>query len=366
MSNGNHNLYAPGSEVAITTNGAEWRMAVPVIRQSVLKDFTCCRRKFLYQHVLGLVPKATKRSPACDTGDFWHQLMRVLYDTGGSVGEAVRMVEPVYRLVMDELGKLAAEDLSGEYERQAREVTASWHKAQVMAKLFWNRYPLSGAKVVECETPLAIRVGMDGPILQVTPDLLVEALDDGSLWIEDHKSSGDPPSAVMVGKAWAYQTNLYRFVVEMAKKMPVKGFIYNIMQTPGIKLCGTDEKEAKKTGVSPEEAYLKRVSDWYGEKPEETIKSAWIPAASLPPQSFSNFRTTTLAALIGVQALIDGRMDLLGFDQDATCYNCQRFGRTCEFLGLCESAPASWPGQLSVFYTQDFPVITTPIVEVQS
>ena len=57
-------------------------------------------------------------------------------------------------------------------------------------------------------------------------------------------------------------------------------------------------------------------------------------------------------------------MDFTGFAQDATCSSCQMYGRTCEFLGLCESDPASWKNQLSLFYTQEFPAITTPLVAI--
>lgn len=336
--------------------------AMPVIRQSTLKDFVNCRRYALYRHVLGLSPKTTRRSVSADTGTFWHLGMsQACQSTGGTDKARLAMIDLRDRLVAD-MAQALEEDLTGEVMKQVKDLTMACDKAIAMLRIFWHKYPLrDDIEIVATEDTLLLKLPvLDDLWVQVKPDLIVRDT-HGNLWIEDHKSTGVPPSEVMVGKPWNFQTTLYAAAVATKYAQPVTGVIFNIMQTPGIRLCAKDEKEAAKKHISAENAYMARVSEWYGETGDVTIRSTWFPLAGSSYAAKQHIDTLrfTAAMLANEMADVDESTDLPGvFECDGSCQACKRYNRTCEYMDLCDTDPVAWPTIINAFYTQSLEPIT--------
>jgi len=279
----------PGSStttrLAIDGTHVEFPVGIPVIRQSTLSDWVSCRRLYLYRHIMGLKPHVEKRSVACDVGSFWHAIMSHAYLQGTLTSDSLLVAAALRDKVLAALQDQAATDLSGETEKSIRQVPQSCAKAQTMARIFWSKYPLStDFKCLFSEVPLRATEGR--LVIQVKPDAILREVSSGALWIMDHKSTGDTPGTAIAGKSWAFQTRLYAWAVSKVLIEPARGFVYNIMQTPGILMCSKDEKEAAKQGITPEQAYLLRVQDWYNDKPAATIRAFYVPTTnvSLPPE----------------------------------------------------------------------------------
>lgn len=351
-------LVQPGTLGKLNVGGSEYRFGRPVFRQSNLKDFHACNRLFFLRHVLGLSPNVEKRSVSADTGTFWHKAMQTYYETPNPVDpqrEATLACEDLLCRICKPLEAQEAEDLTGTVPQQIEDLTMCCNKGLAMAAIFFDRFPIcDGLEVVATEQPIVVpfklSTGQD-ILVRVKSDLIIRGND--KLWVVDHKSSGDKPEDVMVGKPWSFQTRLYAWAVRNHYQEPLGGFIYNKMQMPGIKLCGKDEKGAEAEGTTPEEFYLKRVVEWYEKQPHQTIESVWIPCSGeyhLDP---------------GLQGLLKDIHDrirffsdtspapLTLFPQDGSCWNCRKFNRTCPYMAICDTDPVAWCHTIAGFYQQD-------------
>lgn len=347
-----HNVYIPNSSMGLSLSGFQYKFAIPVIRQSVLNDFVACKRLFFLRHLLGLMPKVTTRSLACDVGTFFHAIHAATFVNGGDVGAAIVGASKTRDGILESISAAAVDAIDSTPEKQMALVNDAFDKAVVMARIFWDCYPFAkDIKVVSVEDTLTVQLdNTDGPYVQVKPDLIIQGLKNNEMWIEDHKTTGSNVNDAILGKSWSFQTRLYHYVVARTHGCPVGGFIFNIMQVPGIKLCGTDEKNAAKQGISPEEAYMIRVKEWYMEKVEDTIKSFSVRVAQ-KSEVPKEVRLVFNASLINPFAFQVDR----DFPRDGSCASCKRWNRQCEFLGLCDSDPASWPHQIKMFFESALP-----------
>jgi len=345
-------LVMSGTRSILRIGGNEFEAHVPLIRQSCLKDFSSCQRLFLLKHILGLTPKTVIRSPAADTGTFWHEAMSAMYSTR-DMSEVRRICFNHRDNILSRLYDLEAEDLTGTISEQIANVKMACAKGLAMAEIFFSHHPLTeDFEIVANEQPLLVPIEPGHGLARVKPDLILLAR--GKHWIVDHKSSSDKPEDVMVGKPWSYQTRLYSWAVRKHYGVPLGGFIFNKMQVPGIKLCGTDKKGAEKEGITPEEFYLRRVAEWYEKQPHMTIESQWFPC---PGAEELDASLKALAYRVAHLFPVEKQQDLdVFFPKDGSCYTCRKFNRTCPYMAICDTQPEAWGPVISGFYTQNFEI----------
>jgi hypothetical protein len=123
----------------------------------------------------------------------------------------------------------------------------------------------------------------------------------------------------------------------MSQLPSVTGFILDGITTPGIKLCKTDEKNAKDWNVPITEAYLHRVKEWYAEKPDDHIRSRGIIYAEpLWPDEL-------VASCNILRNLYDkGAQGPEVFDRDVMRRECFAYEKQCVYHELCETDPKNW------------------------
>lgn len=355
-------LFVPNSLATMEICGGEHPCGVPVIRQSVLKDWKTCIRLFFYRHVLGLSPKRPEKAYAANIGTFAHAINASMYTTKGDWEASLKAGKEEYKSKMTELESHLDNDLSGEIASMIGATDDAWSKAKVICRIFWDRHPFDpDIQVVWAEDPIAIE--LDGSlIVQAKPDLVVRS--QGGLWIFDHKTTTKDPSDLLLGRPWHYQTALYTAVVEEKFEEEVLGFLYNVLAVPTIKCCGKDEKAAKKKGCTPFEAYMERVSQWYDDYKTNPFVTNWVPNTTGIADDLLRIECEVCAgtATDGISNYGEnGPHDKCSleacFARDYTGNACYRFFKKCPFHGLCETQPASWPQQIEMTFDQAFPVL---------
>jgi len=127
----------------------------------------------------------------------------------------------------------------------------------------------------------------------------------------------------------------------------LKGLIMDGIVRPGIKLCRTDEKNAKTWGVSIDDAYLQRVKDWYKEK-EEAGEPVMLSKAIIFAEPVMN--RELMEAISMIARLNYEPQKLERFPRDITRMACYRYERQCEYHDLCETDPAYWDGLFEIKY----------------
>jgi len=244
------------------------------------------------------------------------------------------------------------EDLDGQILRLANLLTTLYNKAEAMAKLFWERYPTpSYLKTIgtEIKHTMTIQNGpLKGMVLEGTIDKLLEDTRNADHWIRDHKSTGMKTLAIIfAGFPWSTQARIYRiltvdYLVKTGQDLKwalehTKGFILDGIMKPGIKLCGKDEKNAKAWNCSAEDAYLRRVKEWYDEKDTDAIKSQAIMFNEplYPPE--------LMWELTKMKAMSHWGNNPLKYHRDPSRFHCMLYDSPCIYLDLCESPMSRWP-----------------------
>jgi hypothetical protein len=59
---------------------------------------------------------------------------------------------------------------------------------------------------------------------------------------------------------------------------------------------------------------------------------------------------------------MNGDLDTF-YPKDGTGRTCKPFpnAQPCDFIGLCECDPATWPAQIEMAFTREFPVLDLPV-----
>jgi hypothetical protein len=233
-----------------------------------------------------------------------------------------------------------------------------------MARIFWERYPTPSYLLTigtELKHSVTIQSGpLAGMVLTGTLDKLVQDTrkDCGGIWIRDHKSTGMKTlDVIFAGFPWSPQARIYRILAldYMVKKdwigqdlkwalSHVKGFILDGIMKPGIKLCGKDEKNSKVWNCSVEDAYLRRVKEWYAEKDTAAIKSQAI--------MFNEplYHRELVKELMLMKGLADHPNDPRAYPRDPSRFHCFLYDSPCIYLDLCESPMVRWPELFDVKY----------------
>lgn len=326
------------------------------IEEIQMKPFKChqssiscahgCERCFFFSERWGVTLRGVQVKEGATLGQIYHKFQKLGEGNKDLVLPWVRKMQTDLMARVDK-----GEDLDGQLLRLANLLTTLYNKAEAMAKIFWERYPTpSYLKTigVELNHSMTIPSGpLAGMVLEGTIDKLVQDTRNGNIWIRDHKSTGMKTlDVIFAGFPWSTQARIYRilaedYVVQKESKDPewinVKGFILDGILKPGIKLCGKDEKNSKIWNCSVEEAYLKRVKEWYDEKDTDAIKSKAIMFNEpLYPRELEK-------ELMLMRGLADHPNDPLAYARDPSRFHCYLYDSPCIYLDLCESPMTAWP-----------------------
>ena len=298
---------------------------------------------------MGVQLRGVEYKEAATLGTIYHKLQ---LHGPGKEPETKKEIILQQRTLVERVDK--GEDLNGNMARLAGQLTSLYNKAEVMARIFWERFPQPPQfKVLGGE----IKHSMDwnGLTLEGTIDKILLNEKDGSIWIRDHKSTGRSLASVFGGLAWSIQARIYRLLTidyiendetQRPAEETVRGFILDGIVRPGIKLCKTDEKNAKEWKCSVEDAYLRRVKDWYrdyevkadleGKRNAKAIDSKGIlfTESVMPPELFF--------ALEKMRKLINKPFRPSYYSRDITRRACFAYERQCKYHDLCETDPNQW------------------------
>lgn len=305
-----------------------------------------CERCWFFQERWGVILRGVKVKEGATLGNIYHKFQHL----GPGHEEAVRAwVTKMQSDLMVRVDK--GEDLDGEMVRLANLLTTLYHKAKAMAHLFWERYPTpSYLKTIGTELkhtmtiPSGILVGL---MLEGIIDKLIQDTRNGNIWIRDHKSTGmNSLDVIFAGFQWSTQGRMYRILAEdyCIKKGPVKGFILDGIMKPGIKLCKKDDKNAAIWKCSIEDAYLRRVKEWYAEKDTGAIQSQSIVYNEplYPRELVSELKKMQELGSRG------NNPDL--YSRDPSRFHCFLYDSQCVYHDLCASPKSRWEELFDVKY----------------
>ena len=332
-----------------------------------MKPFAChqssiscahgCERCWFFKERWGVELRGIKVKEGATLGTIYHRFQKL----GPEKQELVRpWVTKMQTELMARVEK--GEDLDGQILRLANLLTTLYNKAEAMARLFWERYPTpSYLKTIgtEIKHSMTIPSGpLAGMILEGTIDRLLVDTRNGNIWIRDHKSTGlKTLDVIFAGFPWSPQARVYRilangyvkkFIVEhiipdatplvgFLKNNGVTGFILDGILKPGIKLCGKDDKNSKVWNCSVEDAYLRRVKEWYAEKDTAAIKSQAIMFNEpLYSMEFSS-------ELIKIYDLGKRGNNPEEYQRDPSRFHCYLYDSQCIYHDLCAAPKARWP-----------------------
>jgi hypothetical protein len=313
---------------------------VPVVcSQSKLACAIACPRKWWYRYRMGIEIRGGERRDSAHLGTIYHRMQCLGPGSEASVRAEVQRQQTE---LMDRVNK--GEDLDGELARTAGLLTEMYNKAVVMSQIFWERFP-QPEYMRTMGTEVKIRVNLedwDFPF-EGTIDKIVGV--KGDVWIRDHKSTGRSLETIFAGLPWSLQARIYRILLAEHRGESAKGFILDGIVTPGIKLCRTDEKNAKEWNVPVTEAYLRRVKEWYKDKPDEHIRSRGIIyTEELVPNEL--YWMISKFSSLGLRCPHEPSE----FERDVTRRECFAYERRCPYYDLCETDPKQWDALFETKY----------------
>ena len=323
-----------------------------------------CERCWFFAERWGVELRGVKVKEGAELGQIYHKFQKL------GPGHEQEVRARVTQMQTDLMARVEkGEDLDGQILRLANLLTTLYNKAEAMAKLFWERYPTpSYLKTIgtEIEHTMTIPSGpLAGMVLTGTIDKLVEDTrkDCGGIWIRDHKSTGlKTLGVIFAGFTWSPQARMYRILTvdKLIKEgqdskwalAHVKGFILDGIMKPGIKLCGKDDKNSKVWNCSVEEAYLRRVKEWYAEK--DTAQTGTMGSSAIKSQAimFNEplYSMEFSAELIRMYDLSKRGNNHTEYQRDPSRFHCFLYDSQCVYHDLCSSPKSRWPELLDVKY----------------
>ena len=306
-----------------------------------------CERCWFFKERWGVELRGTQVKEGATLGTIYHKFQQL----GPEKQELVRPW--VSKMQLELMAKVErGEDLDGQVVRLANLLTTLYNKAHAMAQLFWERYPTpSYLKTIgtEIKHKMTIPAGQfKEMVLEGIIDKLIEDTRNSDFWLRDHKSTGmNTLDVIFAGFPWSTQARMYRIlgVDYLVSKMGqdsiwalnhVKGFILDGIMKPGIKLCGKDDKNAKGWNCSVEDAYLRRVKEWYDEKETGAIRSQAIM------YNEPLFSRELVHELMTMQELGNRPNDPEKYDRDPSRFHCFLYDSQCIYYDLCEAPMSRW------------------------
>ena len=308
-----------------------------------------CERCWFFAERWGVILRGVKVKEGATLGNIYHKFQHL---GPGHEVDVHAWVSKMQSDLMDRVDK--GEDLDGEMARLANLLTTLYHKAKAMAHLFWERYPTPNyLKTIgtEIKHTLTIQDGpLKGMVLEGIIDKLVQDTRDRNIWIRDHKSTGmNTLDVIFAGFSWSTQGRMYRilafdYLKELGPNPQIKGFILDGIMKPGIKLCKKDDKNAAMWKCSVEDAYLRRVKEWYAEKKTGAIRSQSILYNEpLYPQEL-------VYELLNMQELEGRGNNPDVYPRDPSRFHCFLYDSQCIYHDLCSSPKSRWEELFDVKY----------------
>ncbi|KKN56267.1 hypothetical protein LCGC14_0574120 [marine sediment metagenome] len=333
----------------------EIQMKPFVCHQSSISCAHGCERCWFFKERWGVELRGIKVKEGASLGKIYHKFQALGQDKQD-------LVKPwVSKMQLELMARVEkGEDLDGQIFRLANLLTMLYNKAEAMAHLFWERYPTpSYLRTLRTEVNHSMTI-LSGPlagmVLEGTIDKLVEDTrkDCGGIWIRDHKSTGMKTlDVIFAGFPWSPQARMYRILAGdyMVKKEGqdakwalehVKGFILDGIMKPGIKLCGKDDKNSKLWNCSVEEAYLRRVKEWYADYSEKNDgrKSIESRAIVFNEPLFSMGFSSELCKMYDLGKR--GNNPAFYY-RDPSRFHCFLYDSPCIYLDLCSAPMSRWP-----------------------
>lgn len=330
------------------------------IKDIQMKPFRChqssiscahgCERYWFFQERWGVILRGVKVKEGATLGNIYHMLQKYGPGEEDKVKKWVRIKQANLMCRIDK-----GEDLDGQMIRLVNLLTTLYQKAEAMAHLFWERYPTpSYLKTIgtEIKHTMMIPSGiLQGLVLEGTIDKLVQDTRNGDIWIRDHKSTGmNTLDVIFAGFIWSTQGRMYRILANdyclgtNIRGAKIKGFILDGIMKPGIKLCKKDEKNAMAWKCSLEEAYLRRVKEWYAEKDTGTIRSQSI--------IFNEplYPSELVYELCKMQDLGSRDNNPNNYPRDPSRFHCFLYDSPCIYHDLCSAPKSRWEELFNVKY----------------
>ena len=206
-----------------------------VLTSSSLSTFRDCPRKYVNQYDLGRVP--IKESAALKFGKIWHSALETwwMHDLEATIEKLNEMADGITE---EDAAKIAA-------------LLQFYSPPNDLYEVIGVEVPFG----VKIENPVSNGRSFYGYRLAGKVDVLLKEKTTGSTWIVDHKTT--TKEIIGFGPYWQNlqidgQMNNYCLAFN------ARGFIYDAVKRPMIKLCGKDEKAAKDRDILPATAYQER------------------------------------------------------------------------------------------------------------
>lgn len=315
-----------------------------------------CGRCWFFAERWGVELRGVKVKEGATLGQIYHKFQKL---GPGHEQEVRAWVTKMQTALMAQADK--GEDLDGQMLRLVNLLTTLYNKAEAMARIFWERFPTpSYLKTIgtEIKHTMTIPSGpLAGMILEGIIDKLVQDTRNGNIWIRDHKSTGlKTLEAIFAGFTWSPQARMYRILAkdycnikDWRLEGNVIGFILDGILKPGIKLCGKDDKNSKVWNCSVEDAYLRRVKEWYAEYSDKNDGRKSIESRAimfnepLYPHEF-------LIELIKMEDLSRRGNNPAEYQRDPSRFHCFLYDSQCIYHDLCNSPKSRWPELFDIKY----------------
>jgi hypothetical protein len=276
------------------------------LSSSRLSDFRTCPRLYYYRNILGR--RTVSVAPTLAFGTLWHTVIEILWK-GENVAEY--LLAHAAEIDVQDAAKIKALLMRYSPPRDQFNVLATEQEFEV-----------------KIENPDGGRA-FYGYRLTGKIDLVLRCKLTHRIWVCDHKTTSS--EIIGFGQFWQVltidgQMNNYCMAIPALYGEDAAGFIYDVVRKPGIRLCGTDEKQATALGITPAEAYSLRCEVEIQKVPECTYQWRETPAVE--------------------SDLLDARRDLWQqVEMVRQCDNAGRYPRncnsccgryrTCEYLDVC-------------------------------
>ena len=347
----------------------------PHITQSVIKTFTVCPRRLLLRYIFDLGRRRQQHSFAPSAGTLVHAILAAAYkNIGGTIEDAVTAAhDQTLKPLIETLTKQITTDLSGETEKSLKAVQDAWSVAKAVGEIFLLRYPpeatLNGfpdcaVEFVAVERkfnfsylPPESELTVNDIEIGGTPDAILKVTPkkgDPYLIVMDHKTTTKDLKTAITGFSYNPQVLMGATLAEREFKLPVRGFIFNVIKMPTIRYCGKDKTF---------QDYVDRCIRWYADTKDGEKMRSWSIGCSeqqrkLADSAFWRTLETIRFAIAMGTTIPKEEMEgswlhaMLAFFP-ATYTGCSQGFRDCDFVPLCEACSAGASGRLSILLNPD-------------
>lgn len=337
-------------ELPVVFSGKAKRCSVSATSIQCLHE---CRRKYLFRHKYGLSLRGEYIAPLT-IGKMFHALGadrlsgKSWEDTLDGIQHRIGLKLDEERAKSDPMfdEKLLRTGLERDLEIAQCMVRIHEQVAEVTAERFEVLPEFTERKV-------KLKVSwLDNP-LSVVIDNVIRNKANGETWIRDFKTISKSPINLAKTALWHIQPRIYRLVAGLEwPDLKLTGFVHDVIQKPGIRLCGADVKAANAQGITAFEAYMARVRDWYHDQKDSPFLCSWLRFSGEPLDD-------ELGCILGDADDAAGHeFNGQEVEPQAATYYRDPSGRAClgpygnspcTFIDLCATATSGWDPILERF-----------------